>query len=192
MAMGLAASVSGAAHSRWATDIFDGMGDDLKALPDLDLSVYTTLAGAYRSAAEMIWGNSEKRFAQLDLAETGWSGEARTAFAPIFQQGIDDAGELYVALHHAAAMVDGKREGRFADKLPDPGERNLLAAAKRENQRRQAARAWLEKKAQYEKDHPEQWYDPRDWFNSRKWEELIGPMPAKVPEPFLEAPPAKA
>lgn len=162
----------------------------MRALPDLELTVYTGLAINFRAAAETIWDNSQKRFMQLDLAETGWSGEARTAFAPIFQQGIDDAGELYVALHHAASLIDGYREGRFADRIPDPGELNLLAAARRENERRQAAREWLERKARYEEDNPEHWWDPRDWFDSNDWEELIGPMPERVEEPFLEASPA--
>lgn len=168
------------------------MGDDLQGLPDLDLTVYTTLAAGYRSAAETIWANSEKRFTHLDVAETGWSGDARTAFAPVFQQGIDDAGELYVALHHAASLIDGKREGRYADRIPDPGERTLLAAARRENQRRQAARDWIDRRDRYAREHPEQWWDPRDWFNTRNWEELIGPMPAPVEEPFLEAPAVQA
>jgi hypothetical protein len=47
------------------------MGDDLEPLPDLDLTVYTTLAAGCRSSAETIWGNSETRFTHLDVAETG-------------------------------------------------------------------------------------------------------------------------
>ena len=175
------------------------MSEELKRLPDLDLSVYVNLASSFRDTGNAIWGQNAARLQQVKNALLHWGGETAKAYIARFEIGYQDGAELVGALFTSATLVDGNTTAvpaEFAEsfsKLASGStikETNLLAAAQRENQRRLAARIWLDKKDQYAKDHPEQWYDPRDWFNSRNWEELIGPMPAKVPEPFLEAPTA--
>lgn len=166
------------------------MGDDLKALPDLDLTVYTNAAAAFRDAAENVKANMQGRIEQAQPAINEWEGEAREAFLPIFNQGVTDGNEIYVFLHHAASLIDGERQGTAAANIPDPGEKSLLAAARRENKRRQEARAWLKRREDY-RNNDSVWSSVKDFFGAEPdWETVpeIGPMPEPVPEPFLDAP----
>lgn len=166
------------------------MGDDLKALPDLDLTVYTNLAAAFRTAADSVSTNFEGRIEHAKGAIAEWEGEAVTAFVPRFNQGVTDGSEVYMFLHHAASLVDGQRQGKFADKIPDPGEKSLLAAAQRENKRRFEAREWLKRREHY-RNNDSVWSSFKDAIGAEPdWETVpeIGPMPEPVPEPFLDAP----
>jgi len=176
------------------------MGDDLRALPDLDLTVYTTLATAYRTAADTIWGQNKGRMDQVVAAATQWVGKTQEAYVARFEQGYKDGAEICGALYQAAAMVDGNitsvpdafKEGFAKLATTGIGEKNLLAAARRENQRRKAAREWLERREHY-RNNDSVWDSFNDLIgNDPDWESIpeIGPMPEKVEEPFLEAPPA--
>jgi len=176
------------------------MGDDLKAMPDLDLSVYTNLASAFRTAADAIWGQNERRKGEVVAAVTQWTGATQEAYIGRFEQGFKDGAEICGALYQAAALVDGNvtsvpaafQEGFAKLGTSGIGEKNLLAAAKRENQRRKAAREWLQRQEHY-RNNDSAWDSFNDLIgNDPDWESIpeIGPMPEKVEEPFLQAQPA--
>lgn len=171
---------------------------DLKALPDLDLSVYRNLAAAFRTAAGAIWGQNKSRMDQVVAAASQWQGKTQEAYIERFKVGYGDGAEICGALHQAAAIVDGNTTSvpsEFAEGFRQLatsgiGEKNLLAAATRENTRRQHARKWL-KDLEHYRNNDSVWDSVNDFFgNEPDWEEKIGPMPAPVEEPFLEAPTA--
>ncbi|HEY8545474.1 MAG TPA: hypothetical protein VIL36_10520 [Acidimicrobiales bacterium] len=172
---------------------------DLKALPDLDLTVYTTLASAFRSAAGTIWGQNKSRQEQVIAAASQWQGQTQKKYIERFEVGFKDGAEICGALHQAAAMVDGNTTSvpqEFAEGFRQLaaggiGEKNLLAVAKRENQRRQHARKWL-KDLEHYRNNDSVWDSFKDAIGLEPdWEDVIGPMPAPVEEPFLEAPTAQ-
>jgi hypothetical protein len=156
------------------------MGDDLKALPDIDAEAYTRLASKFRALHEPLGTGITTRRAQAEHALDGWSGQAAKLWADRFTVGDGDAQEIKGALEWAAQVLDG------------PEATSMKSAVLRENQRRKAARDWLAKREQWKKDHPKHWYDVTRWFESDNWEERIGPMPSPVPEPEPEqtTPPA--
>lgn len=171
---------------------------DLKALPDLDLSVYRTLASAFRTAAGAIWGQNQSRMDQVVAAASQWQGKTQEAYIERFEVGYGDGAEICGALYQAASVVDGNTTSvpaEFAESFAalgssGIGEKNLLSAAERENQRRQHARQWLEDLEHY-RNNDSVWDSINDFFgNEPNWEDVIGPMPADVEEPFLEAPSA--
>jgi uncharacterized protein YukE len=171
---------------------------DLKALPDLDLSVYRSLASAFRTAAGTIWGQNKSRMDQVTAAASQWTGKTQEAYIERFKVGYGDGAEICGALHQAAAIVDGNitsvpaefQEGFSKLATTGIGEKNLLSAAERENQRRQHARKWLADLEHY-RNNDSVWDSFKDAIGAEPdWEDVIGPMPAPVEEPFLEAPTA--
>jgi hypothetical protein len=177
------------------------MGDDLKALPPLEEQPYKDLAAAFRSAADTLWEQNEQRKGHVVAAVTQWTGATQEAYITRFEQGFQDGAEICGALYQAAAQVDGDISSvpaAFKDgfaklaQTTNVGEMNLLAAARRENQRREAARLWLERREHY-RNNDSVWDSFNDFIgNDPDWESIpeIGPMPDKVEEPFLQAPPA--
>jgi hypothetical protein len=110
-------------------------------------------------------------------------GEAAGVFAGRFNQGLTDAQELAGALDAAADLVD-------------KGDMSMRAAAVRENQRRQAARNYLDLLDRCKKEHPPEhhWYDPTTWFSADDWEGRVekyygAKMPSPIPEPMLSKDP---
>lgn len=171
---------------------------DLKALPDLDTTVYTTLAAAFRTAAGAVWGQNQSRMDEVVAAASQWQGKTQEAYIARFEVGYGDGAEICGALHQAAAVVDGNitsvppefQEGFSQLATTGISEKNLLAGAERENLRRQHARQWLADLEHY-RNNDSVWDSVNDFFgNEPDWEDVIGPMPAPVEEPFLEAPAA--
>jgi hypothetical protein len=172
---------------------------DLKALPDLDLEVYRTLAAAFRTAAGAVWGQNKARLDQVIAAASQWTGKTQEAYIERFKVGHGDGAEICGVLHQAASMVDGnvtsvpaEFQESFAKlgQTSNIGEMNLLSAGERENQRRRHARKWLADLEHY-RNNDSVWDSFMDAIgNEPNWEDVIGPMPAPVKEPFLEAPTA--
>jgi hypothetical protein len=175
------------------------MGDDLKALPPLDESVYKTLAAAFRTAAASLKTNNDARIAHVQSAVRQWTGATQEAFITRFETGYGDNAEMFAALHVGAMMVDGGKGGATAGDASwgvqnagtvGAGGMNLLEAAQRENRRRSEAKAWLDRRESY-RNNDSVWDSFNDFIgNDPDWESIpeIGPMPAPVPEPFLQAP----
>lgn len=151
------------------------MGDDLKALPNIDVEVYTTLATKFREMKAAIENQIPQRLAGAQEAMTDWQGEAAKQFIPRYGQGETDARELIAVLQAASDLLDGPAG-------------SLKVFASEENERRRLARDWLRRRDEHEENEGF-WNGVGDFFTGEDWEEEIGPMPSgPKPEPSVEAP----
>ncbi|HEY8544843.1 MAG TPA: hypothetical protein VIL36_07340 [Acidimicrobiales bacterium] len=143
-----------------------------------DFAAAERLRAALVALAERVGASRQVRSEGLKTASKDWHGDAATRYPARVVQGMKDVTRLGPAIGLAAQQVA-----------------RLAQAAREENARRAAARAWVARKEQWERDHPKQWWDPRDWddyLSAPNWEEKIGPMPSGPITPPVIIPTAPA
>jgi hypothetical protein len=160
------------------------MGDELHVEPDIDVTIYTTLAGHFRTMAQEVKAAGPGRRKDAAAALASWNGQAKTRFMPRMDVGDTDCEGLTKNLTAAAnALDDG---GGFNGP-------SMKSAALRENERRRLARLELVDLERRRKEYRKKdsvWSSVKDAVGYDDWKGKVEVnMPPEVPEPVFDADP---
>jgi hypothetical protein len=145
------------------------MGHDLGAIDEdvpFDWEGASALIASFESMANDIERQKADRMAAARTALEHWRGKHAGAFVQRCGVGDRDASDLFVALRDAAEDV-----------------RALQRAARAEQSRREAARAWVEAYERNERNESA-WNKFTDWWSGEDYEAPPMPPPP-APEPNL-------